>query len=179
MKNLYIMKKYIFILVVSISLIGCSSLKENEEFRYCTGHHIKFKFNDTNSTIISNIGFTPFFDSHDAQKFMYQNHGKWDNVIHVDNVGRIVPVLVWNDLNLFDWDNELYTVGIYGEDYKKDGDITHIFHCSAIVFNLENFDCLSENSPVKDSLFKYVKNGIKTINTIDKDFNRDFELIKQ
>jgi len=76
------------------------------------------------------------------QKFRFQKYGKRDNIIKIE---RQHPLLIWSNVKLFNWSNDLYTVGVSGE--KRE----HINFCSALVFNDKGENCFDENSKIKDS----------------------------
>ena len=94
----------------------------------------------------SKLQFKPVFNSMDSQKFMFQKFGMWNNVI---SINRTHPLLIWAELKLFDWSDELYTLGVSRE--KED----YLYYCSALVYNCKSEDCLKENSKMKDSLVNF------------------------
>jgi len=110
------MKKIHLMMILSILLLACSSIKRNEEYgNYEIGTKTTLKYSDTDSLVVNDLRFKPYFDSQDAKKFMYQNFGKWNNVVYTK---MKLPILVWDKLKLFEWSDEIYTVGVGGEDYE-------------------------------------------------------------
>ncbi len=122
-----------------------------------------------NSTKIYELKFKPYFNSKDSQKFMFQKFGKWNNINYIN---RTYPLLAWSDLKLFSWSNELYTVGVSGENNGL------IKYCSIVVLNSNGEDCLSKNSKLKDSLVNLFIKGTENIIKSDMLFEKEIKALK-
>ncbi len=177
-----IMKNYI-LLMISILILGCSSQKIDKRYTsYEIEPSIKLTLNEIDSTYLNELRFTPYFDSKDLQKFLFQKYGKWDNLIITE---RKSPFLVWKDLKLFDWSEESFTIGASGEDSEFDllkingiqrkGKITY---CSAIVLNLNGDDCLNDNYKEKDSIVRLFIRGTENINKNDVSFENEIKKLE-
>ena len=95
----------------------------------------------------------------ETQKFMQKKFGKHINEIPTN---RAFPMQIWTKVKLFDWTNELFTIGVCGDiintptikinnkqKYAKMG------YNSVIAFDSKNEDCFKENHKYKDSLSNY------------------------
>jgi len=165
-----IMKKrhyYLFILLFLI--FGCVSQKTNSRFKT---YEIfpSLSLQEPYDVKVNELKFMPKYNAIDAQKFMFQKFGKWNNIL---SVNRTYPLLIWSDLKLFDWSDELYTVGV-GGDRKK-----YSYYCSAFVLNSKSEDCLVEKSEVKDSLVNLFMLGTEQIRKVDKQFETEIKTINK
>ena len=156
------------IILLAFLIFSCASQKNNNRYN---SYEIfpSLSLNDSDTTKIYELKFKPFFNSEDSQKFMFQKFGKWNNVNYIN---RTYPLLVWSDLKLFSWSNELYTVGVSGENNGL------IKYCSTLVINSRGEDCLSENSKIKDSIVNLFIKGTENIIKSDKEFEKEIKTLK-
>lgn len=156
-------------ILLLIFIVSCASHKKNN--RYKTYEIFpSLSLNDPDSTKIDELKFKPFFNSMDSQKLIFQKFGKWDNVKYIN---RKHPLLIWSDLKLFSWSDEVYIVGVSGEDSGL------INYCSALVLNSKGENCLSKNSKTKDSIVKYFIQGTENIIRSDKKFKKEIKTLYQ
>ncbi|SDR65860.1 hypothetical protein [Christiangramia echinicola] len=113
--------------------------------------------------MINELKFKPKNSSLDGIKYMYQNYGKWDNSIDID---RTYPLLIWENIKLIEGDDELYTVGLSGEQS------TYTNYCSVIVYNSKNENCFDEKSNIKDALARMFIQRTENISESDKSLEK-------
>ena len=156
-----------FIIISAFLIFNCATQKNNSRLK---SYEIfpSLSWNDSDSTKVNELKFKPVFNSMDSQKFMFQKFGMWNNSI---SINRTHPLLIWSELKLFDWSDELYTVGVSGE--KED----YIYYCSALVYNSKSEDCLKENSKVKDSLVNFFILGTEKIINSNKEFENKIKTL--
>ena len=146
-----------------------SCATQNNKNRYKTYEIFpSLRINNPDSTKIYELKFKPNFNSMDSQKLMFQKFGKWNSVKYIN---RANPLLIWSDIKLFPWSDELYIVGVSGEDKGK------IEYCSALVLTTKGKNCLSENSKIKDSIVKFFIQGTENISKSDKKFKKEIKTL--
>lgn len=154
-------------IILACLLFSCASHKQknrNESYEIFPS----LSLNNPDSTKINELKFKPFYNSMDSQKLMFQKFGKWNNVKYIN---RTHPLLIWSDLKLFPWSDELYIVGVSGEN---DGLIKY---CSALVLSSKGENRLSENSKIKDSIVKFFIQGTGNIIKSDKEFEKEMKTL--
>lgn len=164
-------KLHLLLLAILLCLIFNCGVTHNTN-RY-TSYEIfpSLKLNDSSSSTINELKFEPYYNPTDAQRLMFQKFGKWNNTIYID---RAYPLLVWSDIKLFSWSDDLYTVGVSGENTELSK------YCSALVFNSKNEDCLLKHSKIRDSIVNFFIKGTEQTVKSDKKFKKEFKtLLKQ
>lgn len=91
---------------------------------------------------------------------MYDKFGKWTKEIR-PNIDDRHPILVWEKVKLFENENKLYTVYTNGDESWEE------IYASALVFDENNNDCLSDSHLDKTKVIEYFSNGIKNLNNND------------
>lgn len=175
------MKKMKLIILLFV-LSSCTAKKIDNSFRgYETEPSVNLMFNGTESILLNELKFHPYYNSNDLQKFLFQKFGKWDNVIVTE---RAIPFFVWSEIKLLDGSNELFTIGASGEDskihlIKINGDYRkgRIYYCSAIVLNENDVDCFNKTSKNKDSIVKTLMEGAKHIKLNDSIFEYEMKKV--
>lgn len=176
------MKKTNLLVIVSMLILGCSSQKIEKRYTsYEVDSQIKLKFNKTDSLFIYELKFKPYQNSKDLQKFLFQKYGKWDNVIITE---RTSPFLIWADLKLLDWSDELFTIGASGENseyntLKINGSQqkVKISYCSAIILDSKGVDCFNDFYKEQDTIINFLIRGTESININDLEFEKELNTI--
>jgi hypothetical protein len=115
---------------------------------------------DNDTTYINELRFNAVESALYTQKLMYDRFGKWSNEINQANY--TYPTLVWENVMLFDNENKRYTVAANGtESYEN-------MFAAVMVYDADNNDCLSPNSPEKEKIISYFSKGIKNLSKSEK-----------
>ena len=115
---------------------------------------------DKDSVYVNELKFNAVYCAMYSQKIMYDRFGKWNKVIAMGKGHS--TILLWEKVNLFKNNNELYdVVATSTENWKE-------IYAGVMVFNSKNEDCLSEKSTTKDSIVKYFSDGIKKVKIHDE-----------
>jgi hypothetical protein len=168
--------------IVLILILGCSSQKIEKRYTsYEIDSQVKLKLSKTDSLFLNELKFSPYYNSKDLQKFLFQKYGKWDNVILTE---RKSPFLIWKDLKLLESSDQLFTVGASGEhseyntikinNFQKKGKISF---CSAIILNSKGVDCFNELYKEKDAIIKLFISGTENIKINDLEFEQEMNNI--
>ena len=164
------MKQSITVFLV-LTIFGCSSSqKVAEEVKcpqlYQNGYkkivYGKYETVSNNDTIkINEVRFECVFTAFYTQKVMFDKFGKWDKAIHSGN--KTHPMLLWEKVDLYS-NGKKYNVITNGiEDMKQ-------IYASVMVFDENETDLLSKESPEKENLTNYFADLIKNNNNEKKDF---------
>ncbi|MEY8869579.1 hypothetical protein AB9K24_08735 [Meridianimaribacter flavus] len=162
------MKIYIFLF--SICLLGCSSQKVKKEEQCPKIYKNKFTkiLNEKYKTIYKNetisyneVRFECVYSALYTHKVMFDRYGKWDKPIYPSNKNH--PILVWKNVDLFNNGKE-YTIMTNGLESWK-----HIY-ASIMVFDNNEVDLLSENSPEKEKLTNLFAELLKNQDLENEDF---------
>ncbi|TYC18154.1 hypothetical protein ES677_01885 [Bizionia gelidisalsuginis] len=175
------MKTLILLLTLIVLCLSCSSQKRNsKKNNFEIFDSITFKFNKTDSLLVHEMAFTPKYEATDLQRFMFSTYGKWNNTIQTEDKLRY---LVWKNIKLLDHKDALFTVAVGGKDKKTEllkvngkPKYGRIFYCSAIVFNVNNYDCFKPESLLKEALANYFINGVKTNKKGNKEFEKEIKI---
>lgn len=170
-----IMKNIIFLIICTITMIGCASQKAKFRGNYDISRSFFIKLEAPDSIKVKELRFKPKYSSADLQKYLYDKFGIWNKTIKRTSG---LDVLVWENIKPFNSRDELFSIGASGIDVKyKIAEINgypkyeRIFYCSAIVLNSKNIDLFQSSSELKDSLAKFLIMGTKTISK--KDYSMD------
>jgi hypothetical protein len=153
------MRKHIVIIIL-ISLFSCKVTQEITSIKPYT----KFKIINTlikvkNDTLtINELRFYKIQSAMDGMKLMYRSYGKWNQKIvgkHQKNINRII----WQNIKLFDEDDNTFTVIADGAETTSD-----YFAC-LMVYDSDEKDCFKAGHPYKDKLTELF---IDKMNIIDK-----------
>jgi hypothetical protein len=90
-----------------------------------------------------------------TKKIMFDNFGKWNREIHSN--GEKHPILLWEDIKLFEKDSTLFTIATLGDENIK------TIYASFMAFDNEGNDLL-KNNIYKEKLINYFKNLIDNSN---------------
>ncbi len=116
---------------------------------------------DNDTAMFNEIRFECVYSALYTHKIMFDKFGKWDKAIYPNN--RKHPILKWENVDLFS-NGKKYNVFTNGiEEWK------HIY-ASVMVFDQNNNDLLTNDSPEKDNLTNYFSGLIKKNKTDKKDF---------
>lgn len=107
------------------------------------------------------LKFNRVFSALYTKKFMFDKFGMWDKEIRLTEKNNLI--LFWEKRKLFDDDNSLYNVFVYGEEGHDE------IYAAVLVLNEKNEDCLHEESPYKEKVIKYFSEGIQQLSD-DKTF---------
>ncbi len=152
--------KKTFILIIIISLLSCNSTKTTTEKKckslsanaYSEVLIDRFKSVTKSKTLeLNEIKFKCVYSQMNTMKIMYDEFGHWDKAIYPN--GSYHPMLIWNDVQLFQNDNAKYTIGTYGIETVED-----IF-ASVIVMDKEYRDLLT-NISLRSKIVEYFSNKI-------------------
>ncbi len=115
---------------------------------------------NNDSTYITELRFNGVDSAMYTQKLMYDRFGKWTK--EIKQVNYKYPTLLWENVKLYDNENNYYTVAANGiESYEN-------MFASVMVYDSQNNDCLSPNSPEKQSMINYFSDGIKNLSNSEK-----------
>jgi hypothetical protein len=186
------MKRIILLTILIITILSCSSSKGNSDKGNGVG--IKRKTSNPNmpyiykngyenfeiipvltvhqkdSTYINELRFNAVFSAMYTKKLMYEKFGRWDKEIWINNDRH--PTLLWEKRKIFGENGEAYTIATSGEESRKG------MYASVIVFDNENHDCLTENSPKREFLINYFSNGIKRLSSSKEFYDVYWKVVK-
>ena len=166
--------KRVFILVM-IVFVGCSINKTQKikvgnpnyiiPYVYKNGFHNfsiipVLTLQKKDSVYVNELRFNSVFSAFYTQKAMFDEYGKWDEV--VTPKGSSDKILVWNNIKLIKSDEILFSVAANGLEGSKE------IYASVIVFDSIGKDCLYENYIYKDSIIDYFSDGIKNLSSNKK-----------
>ena len=163
------MRKIILFIVIVLTVYSCSTNKEINNSKHHEFVLIEIPIDENSNQKVNELRFPSSLMIGETQLFMQNKFGKHINEIPTN---RAFPMQIWTKVKLFDWTNELFTIGVCGDiintptikidnkqKYSKMG------YNSVIVFDTKNEDCFKENNPLKDSLATYF---IRNTNSIKK-----------
>ena len=159
-------KNFFVIVFLFVFLVGCASSKLAERMTSYEVSPSLQLLTENSSEDILELKFKEMHSETDAQRLMFSQFGKWDDIIEI---GRKYPLLVWKDVKLFKADDELYTVMAGAEKTQIDYNIP-ISYCSVVVYDSKGRNCFRENSPVRDSLVHYFIKGTQELEKDDSKF---------
>ena len=187
------MKKIIFVTIISSRRFNCQTLKKekigkgipyktanpNIPFIYKKGY-ANYNIIETalpypkNSELKNELRFHAVYSAMYTKQAMYNHFGKWTKVISKPN--DLNPTLVWENVKLFDNDNQEFTVYTDGvEENEK-------MYASVIVLYNNQQDALTENSPYKEKIISLYSNAIlnlKNNNKFSEEYIKIIEAIKR
>jgi len=163
--------KIILNIIVTILLISCkTSDKINDEKcpRYVSKSIKKIKiekfkfilnkdslfFNEVKFYCVNNTSLY-------TKKVMFDKFGKWSKEIYPDKESH--PILLWENLKLFEKDTSHYTIATLGEENIK------TVYASFMAFNTEGKDLLADIIYEK-KLIAYFEDLIKNNNSEEREF---------
>jgi hypothetical protein len=117
---------------------------------------------NTDTILLNQIKFECVFSAMYIKKGMYDKFGKWNSEIYPK--GQPHPILLWNDLKLFQNDTTEFKVAANGLENSE------TIYASVLVFDKNGKDLLSESSEYKPQLIQYFSDLIRTDNPDKKDF---------
>lgn len=186
------MKKITLIIFLIITTLSCTSSKidsikrnsvgvkkrtsnPNTPYIYKNGFkdfEIKqvLSINGKDSTYINELRFNAVFSAMYTKKLMFEKFGKWDKEVWTDDCRH--PVLIWEKRNIFGDNGESYSIAANGVENKME------MYASVIIFDNNNQDCLTNNSPKKDYLITYFSNGIKNLSSSKKFSEAYWKVVK-
>jgi len=165
------MKYNIFTIIFILILTSCSSTKKTTERRCQSTLKNDYKnilVEKTESIVngdtifLNEVKFECVLSAMYIQKGMYDRFGKWDMAIYPEE--KHFPILLWNNVKLFQNDTTEFTVAANGIESKK------TIYSSAFALNKQNKDLLSNDSEYKTKLIAYFSEMIKTNDSNKKDF---------
>lgn len=113
---------------------------------------------DNNDSIyITELRFNAVESAMYTQKLMYDRFGKWTKEIKQEPYKN--PTLLWENVKLYDNQNKYYTVAANG--IESDDNL----YAAVMVYDADNNDCLSSNSPEQQAIINYFSEGIKNLST--------------
>jgi hypothetical protein len=114
------------------------------------------------TTNLNELKFNAVFSAMYTKKVMYDKFGKWTKEVRPNDNDRH-PILVWENIKLFDDENKLFSVYANGDENWNE------IYASVLVFDESNMDCLNDTSLNRAKIIEYFSNGIKGLNE-DQDF---------
>jgi len=158
--KLTILMKNICTFIFVMILIGCSSQnttikKRMKRSKIEIATFLTVQEND--SFNIKELRFNRVTSAGSTQRMMFKKFGKWDREIRPNNEKH--PMLVWENLKLFESQNDLFSVAAYGsETYRK-------MYASIVVFDSKNKNCFNESYKTKDQLVEYFTKAMRNISS--------------
>lgn len=167
------------LLVLSISLIpfSCSSQKTTKNIKekgvgitqktanpnvpiiykkgYLNYNIVKIPAISNNDRNVNELRFNAVFSALYTKKVMYDKFGKWTKEIRPNN--EIPPILLWENVKLFEDENNLFTIYANGDENLKE------IYASVLVYDQEKNDCLDDNNLFKDKIVDFFSNNIRTL----------------
>ncbi|WP_320814042.1 hypothetical protein [Flavobacterium sp.] len=151
--------KRIILLITFLIIFSCATNKEANDYKQYEFVLINIPVGENSNQMVNELRFTGDTKSGETQKFMQYKYGKQINEIPTN---RALPMQIWTNVKLFNWTEELFTVGICGDYIKNptieiDGKQKYaiIEYNSVIAFDSKNNDCFKTNHHLKDSLANY------------------------
>ena len=120
---------------------------------------------------LNELKFNATFSAMYSKKVMFDKFGKWTKEVRPNNEKH--PILVWDKVKLFDDDNQLFTVYANGDENWNE------IYASVLVFNLDQKDCLSEESNYKEKIIAYFSNGIQNLKDDKKFYDLYWESVNK
>ena len=108
--------------------------------------------NDSGKTFIHELRFNNTFSSFYTRKVMFDKKGIWSEESRAE--GKIIPILIWNKINLLH-NGELYTVYADGIESEKE------IYSSVVVYNDKGEDCLAPSHSAREALITYFSQAIQ------------------
>lgn len=149
---------FLFITII-LTVYSCSTSKDNIKNTKQETTLIEFSIDKKSNQKVNELRFTSNVKAGETQKFMQQEFGKHRQEI---TTNRALPMQIWTEIKLFDWTEELFTIGVCGDYIKNptieiDGKQKYaiIEYNSVIAFDSKNNDCFKANHHLKDSLANY------------------------
>lgn len=130
----------------------CKKTFENNFLEIVEDVFISITKNDT--TFTNEIKYNCVHHSTYIQKTMFDKFGEWTNVNYPNN--RRLPVLIWENVELLDNDNTLFTIAALGEENES------TIYASVMVFDSEFNDLLNKESYYKERLKIYFGDLIRS-----------------
>ena len=153
------MRKIILFIVIVLTVYSCSTNKEINNSKHHEFVLIEIPIDENSNQKVNELRFPSSLMIGETQLFMQNKFGKHINEIPTN---RAFPMQIWTKIKLFDWTNELFTIGVCGDiintptikidnkqKYSKMG------YNSVIVFDSKNEDCFNANHQYRDSLANY------------------------
>jgi len=153
------MKKILLFIIIVLTTNSCSINKEINNSKHHEFVLIEIPIDENSNQKVTELRFPSRLMIGETQKFMQKKFGKHINEIPTN---RAFPMQIWTKVKLFDWTNELFTIGVCGDiintptikinnkqKYAKMG------YNRVIAFDSKNEDCFKENHKYKDSLSNY------------------------
>ncbi len=125
---------------------------------------------DKDTSIICELRFHAVLSASYTKKLMFDKFGKWDNQIYLNNKRH--PILIWENVKLFDSKNKLYSVAANGVESWEE------MYASVIVLDSTNKDCLAQSNAEKDSLVHFFSNEIIKLSADKKFYDVYWKIIK-
>lgn len=153
------MKNIILLIVTILTIYSCATNTQKNDYKHYEFVLIKIPIDQKSSQMINELRFSNNVRAGETQKFMQKEFGKQINEI---STNRALPMKIWTNVKLFNWTDELFTIGVCG-DYIKNPTIeingkqkySTIEYNSVVAFDSKNEDCFNKNHRFKDSLTNY------------------------
>ncbi len=162
--------KHVFLIVLLISLVGCSPQKvivENKcpkiyknDFTQILNKKYKTIY-EQDTVAFNEIRFECVYSPFYTHKVIYDKFGKWDKEIFPSN--RKHPILMWENIDIFS-NGKKYILMTNGIE-----ECNHIY-ASVMLFDKKQRDLLTESYAEKDLITNLITDLIKNHNSDKKDF---------
>lgn len=131
---------------------------------------VKSKYIKTSDSHYANeLRFNATYSSFYTKKLMYDHFGNWNKNLFLSN-GRRKNMLIWENVKLFDDNDQLFYVAAGGFENTDSVSEEYPVYSSVIVLDSNRNDCLSDkNIELKESIITFFSNGINNLNS-DKEF---------
>ncbi|WP_430401046.1 hypothetical protein [Flavobacterium sp.] len=159
------MKNIILLIVTILTIYSCATNTQKNDYKHYEFVLIKIPIDQKSSQMVNELRFTVDTKSGETQKFMQYKYGKQINEIPTN---RALPMQIWTNVKLFNWTDELFTIGVCGDYIKKptieiNGKQKYVIieYNSVIVFDSKNEDCFKKTYKYRDSLTNYFISNTK------------------
>lgn len=122
------------------------------------------------TSYVSELRFHAVLSAFYSKKLMFDRFGKWTNQIFLNNERH--PVLIWENVKLFDSQNKLYSVAAYGIESWEE------MYTSFMVLDSDNQDCLAKSGSEKDSIVQFFSNEIINLKSTSNFHKEYWKIVK-
>ncbi|MFY0483461.1 hypothetical protein ACI6PS_12730 [Flavobacterium sp. PLA-1-15] len=158
----------VFALLISCAVTGPNknavgtpfkTYNANNPYIYVNGYlnyeTVELPFLRDGDTIrLNELRFNEVYTAMYTKQVMFDKFGNWTKEIWFE--GAYSPILLWENVKLFDDETELYSVSANGVESMEE------MYASVIVFDAQNKDCLTMNHAKKEEIISFFAEGIKS-----------------
>lgn len=109
---------------------------------------------DGDTIRLNELRYNEVYTAMYTKQVMFDKFGNWTKEIWFE--GAYSPVLLWENVKLFDDETELYSVSANGVETMEE------MYASVIVFDAQNKDCLTIGHAKKGKIVSFFAEGIKS-----------------